>query len=130
MQRTRDEARYRFVEGTLDGFGEGVVVAEGDHDVRAYKKVSVEAITVNQLLKGAVPRAPRIFFLTMDLNDGKEKERKARSYILEKFPQSKINTSAGEGLQKALGVTSIEEIVGPIKEVKRRASGEKTGTVW
>ncbi|MDE1874252.1 MAG: hypothetical protein KGI04_04010 [Candidatus Micrarchaeota archaeon] len=132
MQRTRDEARARFVEGTLRDFAatDAKVVVEGNHDVSALRKLNIEAVTVTQLPGLRLGIAPRIFFVSMDVHDGAEKERTAISLISERYPSSIINVTAGKRLQKGVGATSMEEIVGPIAEIRRKANGDRNEINW
>ena len=124
MQHSKDEARGKAILEILDELRQGTVVVEGPHDVNALSSFGIESIPFSRVSGDALGCSCRKVYLLMD-NDrgGAEKAEKMKSKILELGEGYAVNEVLGKRMLKMLNATSVEQIVGPIKEALKKTSG-------
>ncbi len=120
MQKVEKEAarrsRVKRIVGTLS---ESPVFVEGQHDKRACMELGIEAITFNAAMYNNLDiDTSKTLYLIMDRDKGgKKNEAKLTSVLLEKYPESKIDTVLGKNLLSLLRSAHVEEIVAPYREL-------------
>ena len=113
-----DVQKAKHIIEMFEKLRKGTVIAEGIHDVRALRLFGVDALTYPRFAARAkFMNFRRAYILTDCDRGGDEKRQKIISALLESQPGCIIDESLGRRMLHMLGVTSVEQIHGPVEEL-------------
>ena len=126
MQHSKEEASLSSIVKMFDELSEGVVVVEGNHDAAVMKLFGVSAMTHAQLFKNGLKGEQKTVYVLTDRDKGgEEKRHRITSFLLERYPRSRINENAGRRLLRIANATSVEQIYAPIVEAMKKGMDER-----
>ncbi len=122
MRPRKNLVQKKRLERMLNDLREGIVIVEGKHDVEALERLKIRSISFAQFIGGNIGtqsfQADRIFYVWMDADKGgADKEEKVVEMLDMIDGEIKYDVTLGRRVLKMLGITSVEQAYGMVRQV-------------
>jgi 5S rRNA maturation endonuclease (ribonuclease M5) len=124
VRQDRD-SRKRKVEQMLELLKTGTVIVEGKHDTKTLSMLGIRAIPYERIISMKESPDPNDTIYIMVDNDkgGDQKSDKIVDALLTIDKRYTINSDVSKRLLKMLNLTSVEQMLGPIEEIRENEKG-------
>ena len=125
MRPRKNLVQKKKLERMLNDLREGIVIVEGKHDVEALARLKIRSISFAQFIGGNARttsfQADRTFYVWMDADrGGAVKEEKVVEMLGMIDGGVKYDVTLGKRILKMLGITSVEQSYGMVRQVLER----------
>ncbi len=122
MRPRKNLVQKKRLELMLDDLREGIVIVEGKHDVEALARLKIRSISFAQFIGGNLGtksfQTEKIFYVWMDIDKGgADKEEKVVEMLDMIDGNIKYDVVLGKRVLKMLGITSVEQAYGRVRQV-------------